>query len=344
MKVIALTGGKNVSSARFRIRQYIEILSNDYDIELVESYSIFTSYPPKNKLLRPLWLILVYISRLITVIKINFSDVDAVILQREVISTIYSVERFINKKIIFDVDDAIFLTQRNRSIEKIAKKSEMIFCGNKYLYDWFKKYNKNIYIIPTSVDTNRFVPKNKNGKPEKKDFIIGWSGTSSGLKYLYEIETQLSNFIKKHKDIKLHIVSDKNPQFQNEILKENLIFTKWSKDNEVSTIQNFDVGLMPLENTEWEKGKCSYKMLLYMACGIPSVVSDFGMNSEILSSNEFVGLGVKAIEDWEEKIEKIYLDENLKNKLILNSRMHCLEHFSLENISRTISELILRKV
>ena len=340
MKIIALTGGKNVSSARFRIRQYIDILRKNQNIELIESYSIFTSYPPKKKILRPFWIVLLVISRLIKVIKINFSDIDAVILQREIVSTLYTVERFINKKIIFDVDDAIFLSQRHDSIKKIANKADMIFCGNQYLYDWFKQYNDNVFIVPTSVDTDRFIPRIKD-KELAKGFIIGWSGTSSGLRYLYDIEDQLVKFMRKYEDVKLHIVSNEKPEFKSKIVNQKVIFTKWTPENEVSTIQSFSIGLMPLEDSEWEKGKCSYKMLLYMACGIPSVVSDYGMNSEILTLNNYIGKGVKSKEEWEKKIEEVYSDDLFREKSAVNSREICLKYFSKKIISKNISKILI---
>lgn len=329
--ISALTQGKDTPSSRFRWRQY-EALLNKSGFSTKEYFANPSSYPPKERFSRPKWLLQTLFNNYRNTIKSNESDIRFV--QREMVSTLYTSERYLKEPFIFDVDDAIFLNQRWNGIDKIAKKSSIIICGNSYLADYFQYFNK-VVIIPTAIDTKRFIAK-PNQLPQQK--IIGWSGSSSGFKYLYTIEDSLEEILKKFPDYCLKIVSDIKPKFK-KLPPERLIFEKWSSKTEVESLQSFSLGIMPLKESNWELGKCSFKMLTYMAVGIPVVVSPVGMNNEVLHKGN-CGLSAKTKDDWIEAISSIIKDESSFAIMGGAGRKIIEDNYSLDILSKKLIDVI----
>ncbi|MBU0911558.1 MAG: glycosyltransferase family 4 protein [Gammaproteobacteria bacterium] len=319
-KIIALTQGRNIPSTRFRISQYADGWQQaGYAFEQLNAK--VSAYPPVGLFKRLLWIVGELVHRVRQVKVINSADV--VVIQRELISTLYTVEACIKAPVVLDVDDAIFLYKSGKAAKALALKANHIVCGNQFLAHYFSQYNENISIIPTAVDTNRFKPS-----VVKPAFLcMGWSGSSSGFDYLYAIEAELKEVLDKKTEWKLSIVSDKAPDFK--VLKpDQWTFTQWTPDNEVATIQDMSIGLMPLADNEWTRGKCSYKMLLYMACGVPVVVSDVGMNSEILSVSK-VGVGVNNKSSWLGSLSQMMDDEVLRAECGQRGRQLAEKEYSL---------------
>lgn len=335
IRVAVFTGSKNISSRRFRVFQYIDYLHRQ-NIEIVEHYSAFGSWPPANIVYRPFWLILTLLDRIIPIIHSHRCDLT--FFQRELVSTLSTFECFTKRPRILDVDDAIWLQNKraNKNFLKLVQLCNGIVCGNQFIYDCLKNYNANCIIIPTSVDTNRFIPRINSINAKKK--IIGWSGLSSGFKYLYDIEAELFKILEVNENVVLRIVSDSEPRFK--IIPDNKIeFIKWTPKNEVSTIQDMTVGIMPIDNSEWSKGKCSYKMLLYMSCSVPVVVSNFGMNIEVLAKAK-VGFGASYVTDWSKYLQLLLNDPILATEMGNNGRGVIKEHYSIEKNSIALSNFI----
>ena len=324
LKIAALTRGKNSPSARFRIRQLIPTLKN-FGIEMKEFIPLVPSYPPRQHFLRPLWIPTIISTRVPAVLATHLYDLT--VLQRELISTFYTFEPLIKHPVIFDVDDAIFSHKRGWIAKKIAKQSDLIICGNDFLANVFAQWNSRVEVIPTAVDTSRFVPAKKE---EKTRNIIGWIGTSSNFKYLYQIEKPLSDVFKARSDVHLRIISDMAPKFR--MIKEECVeYIKWSPEIEVTGIQQMTIGIMPLEDSVWTRGKCSYKMLQYMACGIPVVVSPVGMNIQVLSMGE-VGIGARSQKEWKEALLELLSVTKRREQMGKNGRAICNEHFCVNKI------------
>ena len=205
-----------------------------------------------------------------------------------------------------------------------------VICGNDFIAENVSQWNNRIIVLPTAVDTDRFLPALTKSEHKGK-LIIGWSGLNAGFKYLLGIEGALVEVLSQYQDAVLRVVSDVRPAFR--VLDEARVeYIPWSPENEVSTIQEMSVGLMPIDNSLWSKGKCSYKMLLYMACGVPVVVSPFGMNSEILGYGK-VGFGPSDDCGWIESIS--YLLDNLSHghQMGLAGRKVVEERFSLRSLA-----------
>jgi glycosyltransferase involved in cell wall biosynthesis len=333
IRVLALTGGQQVASARFRIRQYIPALKK-YGIYLKEAPAPWSTYPPSIHALRPFWLTASLMSRIPHVYKSWSYDVS--ILQREFISTYKTFELFTKRPRIFDVDDAIWIYRGGQHIEDIARGCDLIICGNAFLAERFSLWNSQVKIIPTAVDTNRFKPA-FNSIPTNP-FIIGWTGGSSGLKELMSIESQLKLAIRDIPNSRLRVVCNKVPTFK-EIPEDKIEFIKWSPDIEVEAIQGMSVGLMPLEDTEWNRGKCSYKMLLFMSCSLPVIVSPTGMNKEIMKLGQ-LGIIVSRNNSWHHALLEMFQNNKLAQKMGKSGRTIIEKHFDIKVVSHKLSNAI----
>jgi len=290
LKILGIGQGKFIPSYRYRLKEVVnDFYKQNVHLSLFETD--ISSYPPKNKVYRLYWIIRVLINRLPLII--SQYNYDIIILQREMISTLYTIERFLKIPYIMDVDDAIHLNQKKYSIDKIAKKASAVVVCNEFLSNYYSKLHENVYIIPTPVNTEKYRPKSKKNI---KQITIGWIGTSSNFKSLKSIEKELSILLEKHPNIILKVVSNNNPNFTL-IEKSRYIFKKWSDIDDVEDIQSFDIGIMPLLDTEHSRGKCAFKMLQYMSCGLPVVSSDLPMNRKIVEMRE-CGFCVSKKDDW----------------------------------------------
>ena len=332
IRIAAFTGGRDVPSARFRVRQYINMLRNE-GIEVTEFSSLLGTYPPKRRILRPIWSVATLATRLPDVIRSH--KYDMTILQREIFSTFLTLEPLTKRPRVLDVDDAIWLLRRGKFAARLAKECDVIICGNNFIADKFSQWNRNVTIINTAVDTDKFVPDQPTEEP-----IIGWIGTFGGFEYLYGIESALKDVLKTNMRAILRIVSDEPPHFKN-IPKDRIEYIKWSPENEVRSIQGMAVGIMPLDDSLWSRGKCSYKMLTYMSCGIPVVVSPIGMNVEVLSKGN-VGFGPISIDDWVNSL--LYLLSNVKDRseIGMNGRNVVINNYSKRVIIPKLAKTILR--
>jgi len=331
IRVAAFTGGYNVPSARFRIRQHVSELMR-YGISLEEHVARFSSYPPFNKPIRPVWAGASLLQRIPGIVKSYQSDI--VIIQREMISKYATFECLTNRPRIFDVDDAIWLN-REGAAQKLSQWSDSLICGNSFLADYFSKWNPNIHIVPTAVDCSRFQPTTNN---RSAYHVIVWSGTSSGFEYLYSIEDALRKILKARSDIRLRIIANKRPKFST-IPSKSIDYVKWTPADEVKGLQTADVGIMPLYDTPWAKGKCSYKMLTYMACGLPVVISPVGMNVDVLSQAK-AGFSAQGNAEWIESVFYCLDNPQRAKKLGSNGRALIESRYSLTRVASLLAGII----
>lgn len=334
IKVAAFTGGIAVPSSRFRVRQYIPCLLQ-HGLYVEEMGLGINMYPPRNTWLRPLWAGGRLLQLLPEVVKSHKFDV--VLLQREMLSTFTTLEPLTKKPRILDVDDAIFLQRGGGFARRLAQISDRIICGNSYLADWFGAWNGDVTIIPTAVDTDRYIPVTRQAMT-KEGNIIGWIGTSGNLKYVYAVESALAKVMDVHQDVKLRIVCDQMPDFR--IVDMNRCeFIPWSEDIEIESIQGMDIGIMPLEDSLWARGKCSFKMLQYMSCGLPVVVSPVGMNAEVLEMGN-VGIASNTREEWVDALLMLLGDDHMRSNMGAAGRRVVVESFSIYKIQHQLARCI----
>ena len=336
LKVTALTGAASGPSPRFRVGQYRSQLES-HGIALHWRPAPVSGFPPARRWLRPLWLPVAMAARVPGVAATWNADVT--LIGREFISTLDTLEFMTRRPRVFDVDDAIWLRRGGGFARRIARRMDVVVAGNAYLAEWFGRHCPDVEILPTGVDCDRFVPD-----PGKRSGtagpVVGWTGTSSNFPFLQEIEPALAEVMRERPDVRLRISSDRTPHFRH-LPPERVDFVPWSPANEVSFIQSLDVGLMPLRDDAWSRGKCAYKMLLYLACAVPVVVSPVGMNAEVLAAAD-VGLGAGNPDRWRTALLDLLDDEPGRMRMGAQGRELVASRFSLQVLGGRLAGILKR--
>jgi glycosyltransferase involved in cell wall biosynthesis len=329
-------------SQRYRYEQYLNFLRT-HGFEFAFSPIITESddkvFYAKGKIITKAFITL---KSIFTRLKdwMRYNEFDIIFIQREALyigSTFFERKAFQSKaNVIFDFDDSIWLmdtSPENKKWEWLKnpektktniQNAHLVIAGNKYLLDYAKKLNPNSILIPTTVDCNYHVPL-----PEKRitgKVIIGWSGSISTIKHFEHIVPVLTKLKEKYKDkVGFKLIGDGN--YRNDGL--NLSGASWRADNEVEELNEFHIGIMPLPDDEWAKGKCGLKGLTYMACEIPTVMSPVGVNNEIIVHGEN-GFLAKSEEDWINYLSQLIESPELRMKMGKAGRETVLKKYSVE--------------
>ena len=328
IKIAAFTGRQDGPAYHFRIRQYKELFRQRGLI--IQEFS----HPAKNRCWYPgFFKAIPYIPGVI-----DCRKSDVVWLCRALVEGYETFERLLKRPRVMDVDDAIWLARPfgRYAVPHIARGMDAIIAGNDYIADWFSRYCRQVHIVPTAIDLTRY--KLSPAKSQSDEFIIGWTGSSSNFKYLKLIEKSLSRFLSIYTDAKLKIIADR--QWNSDLIPpERIIFVQWNRDNEVSGLYNMSVGIMPLSDDQWTRGKCAFKMLQYMAVGLPVVVSPVGMNKDVLSKGD-IGFAANSDDEWYDTIEALYKNVTLRTKLGIAGRKVVEQHFSAETAAQKLFSIL----
>lgn len=234
---------------------------------------------------------------------------------------------------IVDYDDAIFhnydlhphSTVRRLLGGKIAgvmRRAASVVCGNTYLGAYAQRAGaKRVTLIPTVIDTDRYRPR---AVRTHGPLVIGWIGSPTSLKYVRALLPVLRDLTARF-DICLQLVGA--PEGIGLEDREQVL--PWSEDTEASFIGAFDIGIMPLEDSPWEQGKCGYKLIQYMGCGLPVVGSPVGVNDEIIQEG-INGFKPRDHEAWTRCLERLIRDEHLRREMGARGRAIVLERYSLD--------------
>lgn len=262
-----------------------------------------------------------YWGRLITTLKAT--EFDQIVIEKELFPFFPSwLEWWLyikGKSYVVDYDDAVFhnydLHQRfwvrwllRNKIDKVMRYSKRVLAGNEYLQEKAMSSGaKEVVILPTVVDGSRYFPVEK--KCENKLVKVGWIGSPSTLKYVKEILPVLNKVNEKYPFELVIIGGGAKLGFSG---KETQVV--WSEEKEVSEIQKLDIGIMPLSNTPWEKGKCGYKLIQYMACGLPVVGSPIGFNQKLIFHGRNGFLPNDPLK-WEQCLKNLLSDRTLRKQM-----------------------------
>lgn len=347
---------KRSPSQRYRFEQYLPFLEK-------EGYQFRFSYLLNEKDDRVFYSKGNFIPKIFILLKsvfirakdvFRFKQFDVIFIQRE---ALFLGTSFFERKaaksgsyVIFDFDDSIWLADTspgNKKWEWIKKPSKFfetvsvvqsVIAGNKYLAERAKAFNQNTTIIPTTIDTHVHVPKPEFRKTEKIN--IGWSGSVSTVKHFEELIPVLLKIQEKYAE-KLQFTVFGDQHFSHPALKVQAI--GWTENSEVDILNSFDIGIMPLPNDEWARGKCGLKGLSYMACGVPTLMSAVGVNTEIINHSEN-GLLAANDEEWFNGLCTLIENKTLREQLGLKGRETVIEKYSIEATKKLYLSVFKRAI
>lgn len=330
----ALTAGGMSPSARFRVRQFIEPLRKA-GFELKEFSSGWRGHTQSRSCLDMLGNYAVSFAR-------NLANTftarryDGVLIQRWAMGSFPTTEFLAGRPRVWDIDDAIWLNAPARVIRYYAASFDLVICGNSFLAEKVSQWNPAVKILPTAVDTDRFRP----GQTARCNDVICWSGSRSNLKYLNSVSAAIAAVFEANPHASLRVVCDQAPNLPG-VEPAKVQYIPWSPEAEVSALQTAAVSIMPLDDTEWCRGKCSYKMLCSLACGLPVVASPVGMNAEVLSGTS-VGLAATSTDDWVGALNWILNHPVEAGDLGRNGRNLAESRYSVRVVTPQLSDLLGR--
>ena len=277
---------------------------------------------------------------------------DRVVIEKEIFPFLPALAEWMLKLLgiqyIVDYDDAIFHHYDQSSnpiinkilgnkIAKVMRFSGTVVAGNQYLADYAARSGaKNIEIIPTVIDLERYPIKQNTGADP---CIVGWIGTKTTFeKHLLPCKDWIKALQIQEPNIRFHIVGITEDMD----LGKNVQYIRWTEETEVAEIMKMDIGLMPLQDSKWEKGKCAYKLIQYAACGIPGVASDVGMNREVTVPGE-TGILASADEEWIQAIKTLKSNTELRHQMGRNARKKVEERYCIQQTSTKWKQILNHK-
>ena len=254
------------------------------------------------------------------------------------------IAKLLRKKIIYDFDDAIWVpvvSEYNRAVAffknfgkvaKICRWSYKVSVGNEYLATFARRYNDQVYIVPTVVNTEEV--HNKLQDHEAKQPAVGWTGTCSTLPYLDMVLPMLKE-LQETVDFTFIVIADIDPRLP----LKNYRFIKWNRETEAADLLNFHIGLMPLYDDEISRGKCGFKAIQYMSLGIPAIVSPVGVNSKIVD-NGINGFVSNEDNEWKESLLYLLNNKAARQEMGTAARKKIQDSYSVSSAAPLFLDLV----
>ena len=336
MKILFVPYGTDKAPAtRYRVGQYLPFLKRSgIDYSVFSSISRFSTEAMIRSadfglLVKIAYYIYVFAERFFRawyVIAIA-GKFDVVFLQRTTFP--FNIERImkrINSNIISDIDDAIYMPDRQghdilTKIKRYVKEGEVInmlkvsktvIVENDYIKNFVSRYCPDVVKIPGPIDTDRFCPAPRR---EAKEIVIGWIGSPATTPYLHLLDKVFADISSKYDNVRFRFIG--LGRYENMKIEFDRI--EWKYDTEIEELQSFDIGVMPMPDNEWTRGKLGCKMLQYMAVGIPAVVSYTATNAEIVKDGES-GFFAVTDDEWIKTLSLLIEDKGLRARIGHNGR------------------------
>ena len=342
------------AGCRFRIAQFVPYLRDQgFEVTISPFYTrefFELVYQPGHQLRKAASFMGLALRRFRELFAIG--NYDMVFLYREAIPLGPPiVERLIARRgvpIVYDFDDAIFLpavSEANRSISflkdpgrvaQILKLSTQVVVGNEFLAGFARQHTPDVTVIPTAVDTDRFVPRT-SAPAGPRELVVGWIGSPTTFPYLEALAPLLERVARRQPFILKVSGAGKPVRFPGVTVED----VPWSLDQEVTLFNSCDAGVYPLTDDDWARGKCGFKAIQFMACGVPVVAASVGVNREIIEDGRNGFLAANAAE-WAEKLERLLVDAPLRARLAQAGRETIEARYSLRVTAPQLAD-IMRK-
>ncbi len=330
MKILFVTlGTERVAASRYRVYQYLPYLAGQgigcMVVSIISDFAtrLAIGSPEFGPMKRFLYYIYVFFERFFRFWMVFFiaGRYDIVFLQRATFPFgLAGLVARANNKVIFDIDDAIFLPDtssddivtrlkgviKDRELADVLKASRCIVVENDYIKEYVSKYCGNVHKIPGPIDTERYFVRPK-ASGAGKEVVIGWIGSPATTSYLHLLDNVFRNVLSKFPDVRVVLIGAGNYAFPGDRVAK----VPWRYETEVGDLQKFDIGVMPMPDDRWTRGKLGCKMLQYMAVGVPSVVSYTPTNAELIKDG-VNGFLIRTEEEWIGALGRLVSDASLR--------------------------------
>jgi hypothetical protein len=230
-------------------------------------------------------------------------------------------------RVVVEMDDAIYLTRwHEKKMAALLSMATGAIAGNERLASYAKLFSPQVCVVPTVVDTDRFVPDRESSSAfdhSSEVITIVWMGLAYNLSYLNVLAPVL-RALQSRFHVRLRVICSQPPRMPG----VDIEFRPWDMRREVSDMRDASIGVMPLEDTEWARGKCGLKLLQYLAVGLPSVASPVGVNCHIITNGEN-GFLASTEEDWYDRLEALCRQPHVRARIGLAGRRTVEERYSL---------------
>ena len=270
-------------------------------------------------------------SAILVLAKIKLSPFEAWLLRR------------IAKTIVFDYDDAIYYRRprwpgqepdrswwRRTKFAATCRITDLVLAGNSILADHASPFADRVAVLPTPVDAESYppvAPASRNGR------TLVWIGLPENLPYLELARPALTALVREYPDLRLRIVSSDFPRWP-EIPMERVT---WSEKTEVQALSTADIGLMPLTDDDWTRGKCAFKLLQYMAASLPCVASPVGVNREIVLEGK-TGFLASTPDQWTDSLRLLLDSPSLRAELGEHGRRRVLADYDQRILASRVAD------
>ena len=343
MKILALSPiPEEGAGCRFRVSQYIPYLRDaGFDVTVSPFYSreyFDFVYRPGNYLRKTTGLASLTLRRINELFTMR--DYDLVFLYREAIPVGPPfIERSIARMgipIVHDFDDAIFLpavSEANRHVSflknpgrvaEVIALSTHVTVGNEFLASYARQFNPRVTVIPTAVDTTRFVPRADPPADAGRKLVVGWIGSPTTFRYLEAIAGVLAEVSSRH-PFTLKVSGAGRPV---NFPGVDVQVVPWSMADEVSLFNTCDIGVYPLTDDDWSRGKCGFKAIQCMACGVPVVAAAVGVNRDIIEHGVNSMLATTK-QDWIDHLSTLLTNPQLRRAMAAAGRQTIEARYSL---------------
>jgi glycosyltransferase involved in cell wall biosynthesis len=285
----------------------------------------------------------------------TFSNYDAVIIHRAIFPFLWpAMEKLIigrHSIVIFDFDDAIHIGHRDTAetkypwiyklkygpgVNEILRQCAHLIAGNQTLAEHARKFNSHVSIIPTVVDLDHYAYQPPRASSD--ELTIGWVGSPSTSPYLLEIESALLRLSEAHPGkIRFRLYGHPSRRLN----LPNFESLPFSLASEIDDLRTIDIGIMPVPDNEWTRGKCAFKAIQYMALGIPTVTSPVGMATELIQ-HAMNGYWARTPGEWFEALNRLVIDAQLRRRFAEEGRRTVEARYSLQTWGPILADLFAR--
>lgn len=255
-------------------------------------------------------------------------EADVVVILRKTLSPPFLyLLRKVARRLVFDFDDAIFVRsngrasrRRERGFRRIMRACDAVWAGNRYLLDAAAGINSHVGLLPTSIRPERY----DIAVDKPRDHVdLVWIGSRATRKYLVEALPAMETLAQQYPQLRLKIIAD----FDLETRHLATVPVAWNESTEARELAASHIGIAPMPDNPWTRGKCALKILQYMAAGLPVVASPAGVNRDVVVDGETGYLAVSESQ-WTDALQKLIDDAGLRERQGLLGRQRVLEGYS----------------